>query len=339
MRTETGSATGSGVESSLIERIRTHIAAHWGADVRIVGRAPGHSHDGWIMTCADRPGQRFLVRTEPRDGPFLTYDAIREAELLGGLARLGLPVPHVLMVGGPEICGVRFLVLDWIDGVVHTPHSAARLGGAERIAYATEFVQTLTRLHRLPWTDLLDRGQDPSVSGLLRQFGRTLDQLVVVSSVVLDYVRVWLQQAAVAHSGEVALVHGDFRLGNLVWRDARIVGILDWETARVGDPLFDLAWSCMGATSGESPVMGLVSRDEFVALYARAAGRDVAVRDLIFWQVAAAWVRGCTEARLLDLSVTPDRPETDARDLSWEFGLYRTEHELLSLIDQYEQGR
>ena len=75
-------------------------------------------------------------------------------------------------------------------------------------------------------------------------------------------------------------------------------------------------------------------------LYAEASGRAIDPADLVFWQVVAAWVRGCTEARLLDISVMSHAPSArDARDLSWEFGSARTEEELFLLIDSYERSR
>ena len=204
----------------------------------------------------------------------------------------------------------------------------------------------LAAIHALPTGALTGAGGpcsgdvDGRLASHLADFDQALARLSVQRPVVLSYVRVWLEQHVHDHEGRVALVHGDFRLGNLVWNEQTIVGVLDWETARIGNPLFDVAWACMGATDDDEKVMGLASRRDFVAAYATSVGGEIRDAELTFWQVAAAWVRGCTEARLLDLSMKSHAPsEREARDLSWEFGSYRTEQELLHLIETYQAER
>jgi aminoglycoside phosphotransferase (APT) family kinase protein len=290
------------------------------------------------------PPAKILVRLEPTHGPFLTYDGAREAALIRELSGLGLPVPRVVAVAGPEICGTGFMVVDWIEGHVFNPHEASRLDAAERGRMAAELASMLAQVHAIP-VDALQTFDQTERSNIrpevyLEQFDATLDGLVVVESLVLDYVRAWLAQHLGQSTADLTLVHGDFRLGNLVWDGGFIAGVLDWETARLGNPLFDLGWVCMGAQSGADSIMGLLPRDQFVQLYCEASRRDVSERDVILWQVAAAWVRGCTELRLLDLALTSlDHGSVDPRDLSWQFGSFRTEQELLELIDAYEHGR
>lgn len=325
-----------------VAAIRKFLEQRTGTPLQVVGVAPGASHDGWILAPADRPRERIVARLEPAEGPFLHYDGRAEAGLLHELRLLGLPVPSVLAYGGPEVCGTGFLALEWIDGQVYNPRVASQLSVDERHQLAVELAGTLARLHAVPIASLgtfasrRSAAQDDA-AGYFAQFDESLAQLRVIDAPVLHYVRVWLQQHAAEMHGEVALVHGDFRLANLVWNGGRISGILDWETARLGNPLFDVGWVCMGALSGSDLVMGLVARDEFVGMYGRSAGRSVGARDVLFWQIAAAWVRGCTELRLLDLAVQRERSgPVDPRDLSWEFGSYRTDDELLRLIDAYE---
>ena len=95
-----------------VDNIRAYLEAQLRTAVRLVGRAPGASHDGWIFRSADNPRTKVLVRIEPDDGPFLTYDGASEAALLRELGARGLPVPEVIAVVGREICGSRFLVLN-----------------------------------------------------------------------------------------------------------------------------------------------------------------------------------------------------------------------------------
>ena len=298
-----------------IDRMTSFLTQELGEPVRFLGQAPGASHEGWVFRVGETSGGKVVVRIEPEEGPFLDYDGARESMLLRQLAVHGFPVPRVLAEGGREHVGARFLVLEWIEGQVLNPRTASDMTPTARQRHAQEMAEQLARLHLIPWRALagpegggdeeLDRGElvdeDDGLDEILEQFGRALAQLRVVDSLVLDFVHVWLMRHARERTVQRSIVHGDFRLGNLVWRDDVIVGILDWETATVGDPVFDIAWMCMGATKGSDPIMGLVSRDQFVELYSRASGRAINPADLLFWQVVAAWVRGCTEARLLDI--------------------------------------
>jgi aminoglycoside phosphotransferase (APT) family kinase protein len=326
-----------------IQRLMGFVGDALGKPADFVGQAPGASHESWVFRVGEAPGSKVVVRLEPDEGPFIDYDGKREASLLDRLAGLGFPVPRVLAVGGRDVVGARFMVLEWIEGEVLNPWAASDMAPDERRRRAAALAAMLARVHQAPWRNLVGvelAENDDGLDALLEQFGRALGELRVVNSVVLDFVRVWLQRHARERTVQQSIVHGDFRLGNLVWRGEEIVGILDWETANVGDPYFDIAWMCMGATTGAHSIMGLVTRDEFVRLYAEASGREIDPADLTFWQVVAAWVRGCTEARLLDISVMSHAPPArDARDLSWEFGSARTEEELFLLIDSYERSR
>ena len=336
-----------------IGRLTSYLTRELGDEVTFLGQAPGASHEGWVFQIGSDSGSKVVVRLEPDEGPFLDYDGERESALLRKLALHGFPVPRVLAVGDKEYVGARFMVLEWIEGQVLNPRAASEMASADRHRRAEVMATVLAQLHHAPWRSLSgpERGlddeparpapaPDDGLEAILEQFGRALSQLRVVNSLVLDFVRVWLVRHARERTMQRSIIHGDFRLGNLVWRQDEIVGILDWETASVGDPLFDVAWMCMGATQGSDPIMGLVTRDEFVELYVHASGREIDPADLVFWQVVAAWVRGCTEARLLDISIMSHAPPArDARDLSWEFGSARTEEELFLLIDSYERSR
>lgn len=89
-------------------------------------------------------------------------------------------------------------------------------------------------------------------------------------------------------SGGSAVVHGDFRVGNLMVDEAGLVAVLDWELVHRGDPVEDLGWFCVRAWRfGEDgrPAGGLGSVEEFVTRYERAAGKTVDRDALRWWQV------------------------------------------------------
>jgi hypothetical protein len=89
--------------------------------------------------------------------------------------------------------------------------------------------------------------------------------------------------------GRRALVHGDFRLGNLMVASDGVSGVLDWELTHVGDPVEDLGWLCVPAwrfARRERPAAGLGSRAELIAAYERHAGVAVDADALRWWELA-----------------------------------------------------
>ena len=97
----------------------------------------------------------------------------------------------------------------------------------------------------------------------------------------------WLRDRDPGPAGEVTLVHGDFRHGNLIIGPDGVRAVLDWELAHTGDPMEDLGWVCVNSWRfGEidKPVGGFRSREELFAGY-EAAGRRVDSERVKFWEV------------------------------------------------------
>jgi aminoglycoside phosphotransferase (APT) family kinase protein len=208
----------------------------------------------------------------------------------------------------------------------------------------TRALEMMVRVHRTSVQSLAAdaRRFGRTFEDILIEFESALTELQVVDVLVLDYARVWLASThSLLGSDEGTLVHGDFRLANLLWEPDGSCHILDWEAAHIGSGLFDLAWLCMGAVEDSDMVMGLAPKAVVVACYESLKGEIVRPGNILWWQVAAAWIRGCTEARLLDrFLLDPESPALrDPQELLWEFGSYRTDREILSLIDRFEAPR
>ena len=91
--------------------------------------------------------------------------------------------------------------------------------------------------------------------------------------------------------GDPTLVHGDFRLGNLIIGPERIEAVLDWELLHLGDPLEDLGWVCARPWRfrGPKPVGGMGEYDDLVSAYERESGTSVDREELRWWEVFATW--------------------------------------------------
>jgi aminoglycoside phosphotransferase (APT) family kinase protein len=199
------------------------------------------------------------------------------------------------------VLGVPFFLMDALAGesvgrrVVREPALAAA-----RQALPRQMGEQLARIHALSAEGLsfLPRpapGQSPAEEALER-LGRQLAAFGEPHP-VLELARRWLRARAPGCAAPV-LVHGDFRVGNLMVGPEGLVGVFDWEFTHVGDPAEDLAWPCVRSWRfGQDGLrLGGVGRpEEFFAAYQEAGGRAVDGAAVRYWEVLGnlRWGVGC----------------------------------------------
>jgi aminoglycoside phosphotransferase (APT) family kinase protein len=121
----------------------------------------------------------------------------------------------------------------------------------------------------------------------VRRIAATLEKLAVEPHPVLDLAARWLEARAPEPRRRV-LVHGDYRVGNVMFDASGVRAILDWELAHVGDPVEDLGWLCVRAWrfgNDALPVGGVGTREELVRAYEAAGGAPVDPEALRYWEV------------------------------------------------------
>lgn len=251
----------------------------------------------------DRGGERFVLRRPPRPPlPPSAHDMVREARLQLALAPHGVRLATIRAVCEDEsVLGVPFYVTDFIDADVVTRELPAGLEtDAARHALGLDLVDTLVEIHAVDVNapgvaDFIRPG-----SYLERQVRRFTDLWGInatrdVPAVV--EVGEWLA-ANLPEPLPLAVVHGDYRLGNMMVRGSRIVAALDWEMGAVGDPRADVGYllatySEPGGEAnplGTSPVTatpGFPTRAELAQHYAERSGRDI--EPLAWFQALALW--------------------------------------------------
>jgi aminoglycoside phosphotransferase (APT) family kinase protein len=265
----------------------------------------GHSN----LTYALRRGaERFVLRRPPH-GPLppSAHDVLREARLMAALGPTTIPVPEVLAVcDRDDVIGSPFYVTTFVDGHV--------LGGASvpptldgpraRSQIAERLIEVAAELHALepdiPGLDGFGRG-DGYLERQVRRFGDLLARNATRPLPQLEAVAAWLA-ANLPQTSEVTLVHGDYRLGNVMFapqRPPRVVAVLDWEMAAVGDPLADLGYlTATWADRDDSPnpmldlsavtrLAGFPDRGTLARRYAERTGRDLS--QLRWYQTLALW--------------------------------------------------
>lgn len=216
--------------------------------------------------------------------------AVMEHGLLEVLHRAGLPVPEPLLLDtSGRLMPEPFLVMAFVEGEV-------ALADSDVDAALVTMADALVQLHDLP-TDMLP--QMPRRSDPLPEVFDYLPEAAQWSAL-----RAYLAACTdSAYGGRPALLHGDFWPGNLLWQDGRLVAILDWEDAAIGDPLSDLAGSRVELLWK----YGADAMEAFTWHYAR--GGPVDGRRLALWDVFA----GAAASRFMGYwGLDPDR-EADMR--------------------------
>jgi aminoglycoside phosphotransferase (APT) family kinase protein len=207
-----------------------------------------------------------------------------EAQLIERAARAGVPVPEVVCVLRPALGLGDGFVMQRLPGET----LGRRIASALRPRLARQVGEALARIHALPLADLppLRRTQPRAEVDHLAAWHARHGTVRPVFQLALR----WLADHAPADVAP-ALVHGDFRNGNLMVdlaaEGGALVGVLDWELAHLGDPMADLGW--LGGASWrfghpERPVGGFGHWDELLDGY-RAAGGQVDVERVRWWQV------------------------------------------------------
>jgi aminoglycoside phosphotransferase (APT) family kinase protein len=258
----------------------------------------GHSNVTFLIR---RGEERFVLRRPPRPPlPPSAHDVLREARLLSALTGTAVRVPRVLLAHEDESAlGVPFYVMDVVDGVVFDTELPPELDTpAERGHIGEELVDALAELHAVPPPEGLG-GPTGYLERQLRRFAGLWELTRTRELPVVEDVHRRLAET-VPESPPATIVHGDYRLGNTMYATeapARLLAILDWELATVGDPLADVGyltatWTEPGAPSplGVSPVTarpGFATKAELVARYESASGRRV--QRLAWYQALALW--------------------------------------------------
>ena len=189
----------------------------------------------------------YVVRRPPLGHVLATaHDMGREHRIMTALSSSPVPVPETLaMCDDPTVIGAPFYVMERVVGTAYNRASQLEPVGAERTTVITErMVDTLVQLHQVDpgAVGLADFGRPDGY--MARQISRWKKQLEASASRELPGMDELVSKldAETPASGEGTIVHGDFRLDNLLIDEHdQVAAVLDWEMSTLGDPLADLA--------------------------------------------------------------------------------------------------
>jgi aminoglycoside phosphotransferase (APT) family kinase protein len=274
-----------------VERLAAHLAQHlpgFSGPIEVRQFQGGQSNPTYLLTT---PAARFVMRSKPGPAAKLLPSAHaieREFHVMRALAMQGIPVPEtLLLVEDESVIGRAFYLMQHVDGRILWEQSLPDAMVAERSAIYDEMNRVIARLHTvdIERAGLADYGKAGNY--FQRQIGRWSKQYRASETdkvEPMDRLIDWLP-AHIPPSEETTVVHGDYRLDNLVFHptEPRIIAVLDWELSTLGHPLADFSYHCMswhippGAFRGiaglDHATLGIPTESEYIGRYCERTGR------------------------------------------------------------------
>ena len=251
----------------------------------------GQSNPTYLL---ETPGRRYVMRRKPPGKLLPSAHAVdREFRVTSALHKQGFPVAEPFLFCADEtVAGTPFYIMAFADGRVFWEPQMPGSNPAERAAVYDAMNATIARLHSFdPATiGLGDFGKSENYVG--RQVDRWSKQYRASETETIDEMNrliEWLPQH-VPPQGAARVVHGDFRLDNLILHHdaSNILAVLDWELSTLGDPLADFSYHLMAwhmpqtdSAAGTATLvgqdlkaLGIPSREAYVEAYRASTGRD-----------------------------------------------------------------
>lgn len=246
---------------------------------------------------------RLVLRKKP-PGVLLpsAHQIEREYRIIAALRGTAVPVPEALhLCEAAGVIGTPFFVMRHVEGRIFQQPDLAAAPKDERRALFLSAAETLAVLHGVDYRAAGLESFGKPENYLVRQIDRWSRQYRASDSgdVAMDALIQWLE-ANIPAPGRVAIAHGDYRIGNLIFAPEapRVAAVLDWELSTIGDPLGDLAYCCLcyhlphdvpgvkGLAGLDLAAEGLPDEADFVAHYCRHAGL-AEVADWTFYRAFA----------------------------------------------------
>jgi aminoglycoside phosphotransferase (APT) family kinase protein len=211
--------------------------------------AGGQSNPTYLL---ETPNRRYVLRRKPPGKLLASAHAVdREFRLLKALHGSEVPVAEgLILCEDDDVVGSMFYLMEFVDGRIMWDPALPDLDSAQRNDIFHEMLRVLAAIHDvdIKAAGLEDFGYPANY--FERQTGRWSKQYrasETVSIPAMEQLMEWLPRNMPEEDGMVSLIHGDYRLDNLVFhkQESRIIAVLDWELSTLGHPLADLAYFCM----------------------------------------------------------------------------------------------
>jgi len=289
------------LDEAQLYAVETHLTGVLGAGrVEITGVKRFHggaSRETYALDIvADGTPRGLILRKDPVDSLIDTARAVEFAALRSfGASDLPIPRP-ITLVEEESIIGAPFFVMERIEGGEAAGLMDPDAYGDHKAAIGAQFFRFLGSIHAVdPATSsLADVIDVPEVAACwvreLDYWAAIIDKDALQPEPIAQAAVRWLRRNPPAPAQRLAIVHGDYRNGNVLHDgQGKLIAILDWEMAHIGDPLEDLAWSMDPMWNLRDPerAAGLLPPAEAIALWEAASGLRFDAAAFRWWEMFA----------------------------------------------------
>ena len=276
-----------------IQRLSAYLADHLpGIDSGLIAEKfpGGQSNPTFKLTAG---GRHYVLRRKPPGELLPSAHAVdREFRVISALQNTDVPVPKTYVLCEDEsVIGSMFYIMEYMDGrILWDPVLPDAKDNAERSAIYDSMNQAMAALHNVNVASvgLSDFGKpgnyfERQLARWTRQYRASETGTVANMETLLA----WLPANMPEDDGTVSLVHGDYRLDNMMFHatEPRVIALLDWELSTLGHPLADLANQCMawmlprdssmkGLAGVDRASLGIPSDEDYIARYCERTGRS-----------------------------------------------------------------
>ena len=249
----------------------------------------GQSNPTYILTTADA---QYVLRRKPPGRLLPGAHAVdREYKVLSALSTTKVPVAEVKhLCEDDSVIGSMFYVMEFLDGQVLWDPSLPDHTPEQRTAIYHEMNRVLAELHKVDVdaVGLSDFGRkggyfERQINTWTKQYRASETRHIEAMENLIE----WLNDNLPADDGKFSIVHGDYRLDNLMFekQNLSVLGVLDWELSTIGHPYADLAYQCMlyflpshdrfpGLAGLDYGALGIPTQSEYIAEYCERMGWD-----------------------------------------------------------------
>jgi len=277
-------------EAALAHWLTQHLPGFAGP-LRVASFKGGQSNPTYQLIT---PGQTYVMRSKPGPVSKLLPSAHaieREFAVMSGLANSAVPVPQMLCLCEDEsVIGRAFYIMSFMAGRIYWDQSLPGMTPQERGEIYNEMNRVMAALHSVDYAAAGLAAYGKPGNYFERQIGRWSKQYVAsITQPIdeMDQLMAWLPENIPAMARDpamVSIVHGDFRMDNLVFHptEPRVIAVLDWELSTLGHPLADFSYHCMawhitpGAFRGigglDLAALGIPSETDYIRQYCERTG-------------------------------------------------------------------
>ncbi len=257
------------------------------------------------------PHRAYAMRTKPGPAAKLLPSAHaveREFRVMHALAGRGVPVPQMhLLCEDESVIGRAFYVMEFMPGRVLWDQALPGMTPAQRSAIYDEMNRVMACLHSVDVAaaGLADYGKpgnyfERQIGRWSKQYLASITEPIAEMQQLIEWLPAHIPPGALDNN-QVSVVHGDFRLDNLVWHpsEPRVLAVLDWELSTLGHPLADFSYHCMawhippgvfrGIGGLDHTALGIPSELDYVQRYCQRTGRGDAQALMAEWNFYLAY--------------------------------------------------